>query len=118
MRELGYLDKEGRAFLPDEALVRNTGERSRPSPPSESRIGTAIARLLSVRRTVRPSRSVIPVGNNRPIARTADPVRHRREVQQARSLLFVATTRARDSLDIFWHGTPSPFLAPLVAAGR
>lgn len=50
--------------------------------------------------------------------RTTDPVRHRREVQQARSLLFVATTRARDSLDIFWHGTPSPFLAPLVTAGR
>ncbi|MYQ54946.1 hypothetical protein GTW41_27890 [Streptomyces sp. SID4941] len=47
-----------------------------------------------------------------------DPVRHRREVQQARSLLFVATTRARDSLDIFWHGTPSPFLAPLMTAGR
>ncbi|WP_327243251.1 UvrD-helicase domain-containing protein [Streptomyces sp. NBC_01320] len=46
--------------------------------------------------------------------RSTDPVRYRREVQQARSLLFVATTRARDSLDIFWHGTPSPFLAPLV----
>ncbi len=50
--------------------------------------------------------------------RTTDPVRHRREVQQARSLLFVATTRARDSLDIFWHGRPSPFLAPLVTVGR
>ncbi|MEV5191155.1 hypothetical protein [Streptomyces clavifer] len=48
LRELGYLDKEGRAFLPDEALVRNTGERSRPSPPSESRIRAAIQRLLSV----------------------------------------------------------------------
>ncbi|MGW8801035.1 UvrD-helicase domain-containing protein [Streptomyces sp. NPDC055775] len=46
--------------------------------------------------------------------RSTDPARYRREVQQARSLLFVATTRARDSLDIFWHGTPSPFLAPLV----
>ncbi|MGW3823133.1 UvrD-helicase domain-containing protein [Streptomyces sp. NPDC005071] len=46
--------------------------------------------------------------------RTTDPARYRREVQQARSLLFVATTRARDSLDIFWHGKPSPFLAPLV----
>ncbi|WP_326815374.1 UvrD-helicase domain-containing protein [Streptomyces sp. NBC_01763] len=46
--------------------------------------------------------------------RTTDPARYRREVQQARSLLFVATTRARDSLDIFWHGMPSPFLAPLV----
>ncbi|MEU1146545.1 UvrD-helicase domain-containing protein [Streptomyces sp. NPDC005863] len=48
--------------------------------------------------------------------RAADPSRYRREVQRSRSLLFVATTRARDSLDIFWHGTPSPFLEPLLAA--
>jgi superfamily I DNA/RNA helicase/mRNA-degrading endonuclease RelE of RelBE toxin-antitoxin system len=48
--------------------------------------------------------------------RAADPARYRREVQRARSLLFVATTRARDSLDIFWHGTPSPFLKPLLPA--
>lgn len=48
--------------------------------------------------------------------RATDPSRYRREVQRARSLLFVATTRARDSLDIFWHGAPSPFLEPLLAA--
>ncbi|MGX1633696.1 UvrD-helicase domain-containing protein [Streptomyces albidoflavus] len=48
--------------------------------------------------------------------RAADPSRYRREVQRSRSLLFVATTRARDSLDIFWHGAPSPFLEPLLAA--
>ncbi|POM26100.1 putative ATP-dependent DNA helicase YjcD [Actinomadura rubteroloni] len=40
----------------------------------------------------------------------ADPVRHRRELQQARSLLFVAATRARDTLLITWHGRPSRFL--------
>ncbi|MFD9584232.1 UvrD-helicase domain-containing protein [Streptomyces sp. NPDC059980] len=45
--------------------------------------------------------------------RQLDPARHRRELQRARSLLFVAVTRARDSLDIFWHGTPSPFLRRL-----
>ncbi|MEU8674411.1 UvrD-helicase domain-containing protein [Streptomyces sp. NPDC048560] len=50
--------------------------------------------------------------------RAEDPVRYRREVQRARSLLFVATTRTRDSLDIFWHGQPSPFLHPLIAAKR
>jgi hypothetical protein len=53
--------------------------------------------------------------------RQSDPTRYRRETQRARSLLFVATTRARDSLDIFWHGTPSPFLGLLLlpaAAGR
>ncbi|MFJ3627528.1 UvrD-helicase domain-containing protein [Streptomyces albidoflavus] len=48
--------------------------------------------------------------------RATDPSRYRREVQRSRSLLFVATTRARDSLDIFWHGAPSPFLEPLLAA--
>jgi superfamily I DNA/RNA helicase len=44
--------------------------------------------------------------------RTSDPARYRREVQRARSLLFVAATRARDSVDVFWHGNPSPFLGP------
>ncbi|MGW7356319.1 UvrD-helicase domain-containing protein [Streptomyces sp. NPDC054802] len=48
--------------------------------------------------------------------RTVDALRHRRELQRARSLLFVAATRARDSLDIFWHGTPSQFLRPLLPA--
>jgi superfamily I DNA/RNA helicase len=42
--------------------------------------------------------------------RARDPLRYRRELQRARSLLFVAATRARDSLVISWHGKPSPFL--------
>ncbi|MFE1942039.1 UvrD-helicase domain-containing protein [Streptomyces massasporeus] len=42
--------------------------------------------------------------------RDRDPVRYRHEIQRARSLLFVAATRARDSVDVFWHGKPSPFL--------
>ena len=42
--------------------------------------------------------------------RDTDPVRYQRELKQARSLLFVAATRARDSLAVTWHGTPSPFL--------
>ncbi|GGQ30696.1 superfamily I DNA/RNA helicase [Actinomadura coerulea] len=41
----------------------------------------------------------------------SDPARHRRELQRARALLFVAATRARDTLLITWHGTPSPFLS-------
>jgi superfamily I DNA/RNA helicase/mRNA-degrading endonuclease RelE of RelBE toxin-antitoxin system len=44
--------------------------------------------------------------------RDTDPLRYERELKQARSLLFVAATRARDSLTITWHGTPSPFLPP------
>ncbi|WP_371635411.1 AAA family ATPase [Streptomyces zaomyceticus] len=46
--------------------------------------------------------------------RSDDAVRYRRELQRARSLLFVAATRSRDSLAIFWHGRPSPFLEPLI----
>jgi superfamily I DNA/RNA helicase/mRNA-degrading endonuclease RelE of RelBE toxin-antitoxin system len=42
--------------------------------------------------------------------RGSDPARYEREVKQARSLLFVAATRARDDLAITWHGQPSPFL--------
>ncbi|MDF6018805.1 UvrD-helicase domain-containing protein [Streptomyces sp. JH34] len=43
-----------------------------------------------------------------------DPSRHRRELHRARSLLFVAATRARDALAITWHGEPSRFLSPLL----
>ncbi|OKK22739.1 DNA helicase [Streptomyces sp. CB00455] len=50
--------------------------------------------------------------------RTTDPVRYRHEMQRARSLLFVAATRARDSMDVFWHGTPSPFLGPALTRSR
>lgn len=42
--------------------------------------------------------------------KSIDPTRYAREMKRARSLLFVAATRARDSLSITWHGTPSPFL--------
>jgi hypothetical protein len=42
--------------------------------------------------------------------RDADPKRYQLERQKDRSLLFVAATRARDELAVFWHGTPSPFL--------
>ncbi|BCL12370.1 UvrD-helicase domain-containing protein [Micromonospora sagamiensis] len=42
--------------------------------------------------------------------RNTDPKRYQRERQRDRSLLFVAATRPRDELAVFWHGTPSPFL--------
>jgi superfamily I DNA/RNA helicase len=42
--------------------------------------------------------------------RDSDPRRHRCERQRARSLLFVAATRARDELAVSWHGNPSRFL--------
>ncbi|MEV1288750.1 UvrD-helicase domain-containing protein [Micromonospora sp. NPDC049679] len=42
--------------------------------------------------------------------RDSDPKRYQRERQRDRSLLFVAATRPRDELAVFWHGAPSPFL--------
>lgn len=44
-----------------------------------------------------------------------DRHRHERELQRARSLLFVAATRAPDALTISWNGEPSRFLRPLGA---
>ncbi|RKS79693.1 UvrD-like helicase family protein [Actinomadura pelletieri DSM 43383] len=41
---------------------------------------------------------------------TEDPLRFRRDLRTARSLLFVALTRARDNALITWHGTKSRFL--------
>ncbi|MDX3068658.1 UvrD-helicase domain-containing protein, partial [Streptomyces sp. ND04-05B] len=49
--------------------------------------------------------------------RTEDPTRYRRELRKARSMLFVAATRARDALTITWHGDPSPFLAEPASGG-
>lgn len=42
--------------------------------------------------------------------RATDPRRCAREELRARSLLFVAATRARDTLRISWHDRPSPYL--------
>ncbi|AYF30487.1 DNA helicase [Micromonospora tulbaghiae] len=46
--------------------------------------------------------------------RRSDPQRYELEQRKARSLLFVAATRARDVLAITWHGAPSPLLDPVV----
>jgi hypothetical protein len=62
LRELGYLDADGRALLPDEALVRNTAERSRPYPPSRDKIRAAVQRLLSEGRLTRETGSLGPAG--------------------------------------------------------
>ncbi|WP_086828632.1 UvrD-helicase domain-containing protein [Streptomyces sp. NRRL B-24572] len=45
--------------------------------------------------------------------READPLQHEADLLRERCLLFVACTRARESLSVTWSGTPSPFLPPL-----
>ncbi|MGW9552955.1 3'-5' exonuclease [Nocardiopsis sp. NPDC055551] len=49
--------------------------------------------------------------------RESDPARYRQEVQKARSTLFVAATRARDSLVVSWHADPSPLLPERAVRG-
>lgn len=55
------------------------------------------------------SRGVIPRSALDRYRRT-DTARYDRELRKARSLLFVAATRARDTLAITWHGPASPLL--------
>jgi superfamily I DNA/RNA helicase len=43
-----------------------------------------------------------------------DPLQHAYDVARERSLLFVASTRARDELRVSWTGKPSRFLQSLV----
>ncbi|MGC0398451.1 superfamily I DNA/RNA helicase [Streptomyces sp. SAI-126] len=47
--------------------------------------------------------------------RRTDPVRYQAERKRARSLLFVAATRARDALTIVRHGEPSPLMGGVAA---
>ncbi|MFJ6408535.1 UvrD-helicase domain-containing protein [Streptomyces hydrogenans] len=44
--------------------------------------------------------------------READPLQHDADLLRERCLLFVACTRARESLSVTSSGTPSPFLPP------
>ncbi|MFD8014378.1 hypothetical protein [Streptomyces sp. NPDC058955] len=46
LRELGYLDEQGRALLPDAALVRNTLDRNPAERPRGTQVRAAIERLL------------------------------------------------------------------------
>ncbi|KPI27870.1 UvrD-like DNA helicase [Actinobacteria bacterium OV320] len=45
-----------------------------------------------------------------------DPKQHETDMMSERCLLFVACTRARDSLYVSWSGEPSPFLTQAEAA--
>nr|WP_234311790.1 3'-5' exonuclease [Streptomyces griseus] len=57
-------------------------------------------------------RGLLPGASVEALRRT-DPSRYQAKCKRARSLLFVAATRARDALTIVWHGDPSPLLGKL-----
>ncbi|WP_329598733.1 AAA family ATPase [Streptomyces pseudovenezuelae] len=47
-----------------------------------------------------------------------DAQQHQEDMNSELSVLFVACTRAREALRVSWHGTPSPFLAPVISGPR
>ena len=47
-------------------------------------------------------------------SRHEDEVQHREDLQREKCLLYVAVTRARDTLAITWSGEPSRYLGPLL----
>ncbi|MFE2596378.1 UvrD-helicase domain-containing protein [Streptomyces sp. NPDC059396] len=59
-------------------------------------------------------RGLVPRASVEALRRT-DPARYQAECKRARSLLFVAATRARDALTIVWHGEPSPLVGGVAA---
>ncbi|MEU3931573.1 UvrD-helicase domain-containing protein [Streptomyces sp. NPDC029044] len=59
-------------------------------------------------------RGLVPRASVEALRRT-DPARYQAECKRARSLLFVAATRARDALTIVWHGEPSPLVGGMAA---
>ncbi len=48
----------------------------------------------------------------------SDVQQYAQELVRARSLLFVAATRARDDLAIIWNGRPSMFLPPEITQAQ
>ncbi|NWF29418.1 hypothetical protein HW130_24700 [Streptomyces sp. PKU-EA00015] len=74
LRELGYLDEKGRAFLPENALLSNTAERSRPNTPARGRTSAAVERLLSRGVLTRGQGSLGAGGFLRHPARTGEPL--------------------------------------------
>lgn len=55
------------------------------------------------------------IPHSTPELRSEDPVMSAQALQRERSLLYVAASRARDELHVFWAGEPSPFVTALAA---
>lgn len=83
-----------------------------PRSPEGVRIGTMYRfKGLEFQRVFLTSVSEGQVPHQRLEAhRLSDPKRYSQELQRARSILFVAATRARDELVVTWNGRASRFL--------
>lgn len=89
----------------------DAGEITRDGPPAGTRVHVGTMHRLKGLEYPRVIVAGVGAAEFPPSAvrRLADedPAAHRRELRRQRSLLFVATTRARDALTIVWHGERS-----------
>ncbi|WP_217142534.1 UvrD-helicase domain-containing protein [Streptomyces sp. AC627_RSS907] len=94
--------------------VVELGRRGVPSDEDAVRIGTMHRfKGLEFQRVFLTSVGEGQVPHQRiELYRDTNPDRYRQEEQRARSLMFVAATRARDELVITWSGRASRFLPP------
>jgi superfamily I DNA/RNA helicase len=102
----------------DEARIEAAAiGRDGPRKPGVVHIGTLHRfKGLEYQRMLIADASAGSIPSAKVIALRAEyPERYDRQLKQARSLLFVAATRARDVLAITWHGSPCPFLPQALA---
>lgn len=103
---------EAESYLNDNGVLATSIGAAGPRKPDGVHVGTLHRfKGLEYRQMIVAgvSAGVIPAARVEAL-RGTDPPRYEREIKQARSLLFVAATRARDALAVTWHGAPSPFL--------
>mgnify|MGYP001216267422 CR=1 FL=1 len=62
-----------------------------------------------------PMSNVVPPASL--VAKTKEPADLEALLVRERNLLYVALTRARDEAFVFWSGTPSRFLGPVLETG-
>jgi superfamily I DNA/RNA helicase len=106
------LQNEAESYLTGHGIPATTLGADGPRKPDAVHVGTLHRfKGLEYQRMLVAGVSAGLIPDSRIVEhRDTDPLRYERELKQARSLLFVAATRARDSLTITWHGIPSPFL--------
>ncbi|MPZ80007.1 MAG: AAA family ATPase [Actinophytocola sp.] len=94
------------AGLPAKSLARSRPESGRVAVATMHAMKGLEFRCVAVvgltEQAVPPPRAVTPVED--------DPLSHELDLQQERCLLFVACTRARETLRLSWHGTASSLL--------
>lgn len=97
-----------------QAGIKATQVKGRHAPPAGS--GVHVLTMHRIKGLEYRAVAVVGVGADHVpmsaavVPEEIDPIQHRRDLQRERSLLFVASTRAREQLSITWAGRPTHFL--------